>query len=89
MDPNAHMRILLSHYDCGNLADETGGMVKVPDEVQPILQRFCRVFSCRVFSDQILARFHHENQKELLKSVFGIPANNSGSIEAVKTVRKS
>ena len=50
----------------------------------PILQRFCRVFS-----DQILARFHHENQKELLNSVFGIPANNSGSIEAVKTVRKS
>ena len=28
--------------------------------------------------------FHHENQKELLNSVFGIPANNSGSIEGVK-----
>ena len=35
MDPNAHMRILLSHYDRGNIADETGGMVKVPNEVQP------------------------------------------------------
>ena len=77
MDPNAHMRILLSHYDRGNIADETGGMVKFQMKCNPILQRFCRVFS-----DQILARFHHENQKELLNSVFGIPANNSGSIEA-------
>ena len=26
---------LLNHCDRGNIADETGGMVKVPDEVQP------------------------------------------------------